>query len=72
MIATAQKIEDKLLCAKVPMAIFVKRGVVSMMKTNTEVFQKRMEQHQPFLMGVYTFEIFMKDLIDDLNYMGAK
>ena len=61
-----------MVSSKVPLAIFVKRGVVSVMKTNTEIFQKRMEQHQPFLMGVYTFEISMKDLIDDLTYMGAK
>ena len=72
--SAAVKLLAKIEASAVPIAVFASSGSWKATKTNSELFLDCMSKRhmRSQLMGIYTSEVLLKDLEDDLSLMGVK
>ena len=68
----AQKFESKLLSCPVPLAVFSIYGGWSVTKVTTESFKNQVRLNPERLVGVYTADAKLEDLIDDFFAAGIR
>lgn len=68
----AQSLLDKLCDAKVPLAIFVRNGMVRTTKVTSALCADMLSKRSKELMGVYDKECKLEWLVDDLKFAGVK
>lgn len=71
MHADVTELQNKILDSKVPIAVFVKDGIVRRCKVTTQLFQIAMHNRPETLIGVYNSDCDPRYIEDDLRYMGV-
>ncbi len=68
----ANKLQNKILGAKVPLAVFVLYGSWTATKVTTASFAEQCRRTPERLMGVYTIDAGLQGLAEDFNDAGVR
>lgn len=68
----AKSLESKLLSSVQPLAVFVTYGGWSATKVTTDTFKNQIRLNPEKLMGVYTADVGIDQLMDDFSTAGVK
>lgn len=68
----ANKLQNKILGAKVPLAVFVLYGSWTATKVTTASFVEQCRRTPERLMGVYTIDAGLQELAEDFAEAGVK
>ena len=68
----AHKLQNKILSANVPLAVFVLYGSWSATKVTTASFADQCRRTPERLMGVYTIDAGLQELAEDFAAAGVK
>lgn len=71
-IEAAKKLESKLFSFPSPLAVFVSYGGWSATKVTTDSFKNQVRLNPEMLMGVYTADASLDQLMDDFSVAGVK
>ena len=68
----AHKLQNKILSANVPLAVFVLYGSWSATKVSTASFADQCRRTPERLMGVYTLDASLQEMAEDFAEAGVK
>jgi len=68
----ANKLQNKILGAKVPLAVFVLYGSWAATKVTTASFVEQCRRTPERLMGVYTIDASVSDIAEDFHESGVR
>ena len=68
----ANKLQNKILGAKVPLAVFVLHGSWTATKVTTASFAEQCRRTPERLMGVYTIDAGLQELAEDFAEAGVR
>ena len=68
----ANKLQNKIMSAKVPLAVFVLYGSWTATKITTASFVEQCRRTPERLMGVYTIEAGLQELAEDFYEAGVR